>query len=535
MRCATNPTTYLTLLKAALVAGAAGHVATAQAHGFGQRYDLPVPLWLYLWGAAAAVAVSFLVMALFARGARVHSYPRLNLLRWRIGRTLAHPVLLVIYQALALAVFVLVITAGFVGVQNPFKNIAPIMIWAIWWVGVAYVSSLLGNLWVLINPANTIFSWGERLYARVKRGAARTPPLRLPAWLGTWPAVVLFFLFAWSELVWEHSDSPKYLVAVVLAYCAITWIGMLAFGRETWLRHGEVFTAVFGLLSRFAPTEVRVVDPEVCATCGNSACQAECVDCYACLRRADASSREWNLRPYAAGLLTRRPVHLSVMTLVIMLLATVTFDGLIETPLWAGLVEGLQSRAAGDPAPPDAGASRTMVYTLGLSGAVAIFFCAYLLFCWLIAWVTRAPGASAAGTTRRYSAMTIARYFVLTLVPIAIAYHLAHYLSFLVMTWQYLIPMFSDPFGFGWNLFGTAYHFVRIGIVDARAVWYTSVAAIVAGHVAAVVLSHIMASRVFDDPRTAIRSQYPMLILMLGYTMLSLWIIAQPITTSGSA
>jgi hypothetical protein len=175
------------------------------------------------------------------------------------------------------------------------------------------------------------------------------------------------------------------------------------------------------------------------------------------------------------------------------------------------------------------------MYTLGLSSAVAIFFCADLLFCWLISRVTRAPGTSVAGATRGYSAMMIARCFVLTLVPIAIAYHLAHYLSFLVMTWQYLISMVSDPFGFGWNLFGTAHHFVRIGIVDARAVWYTSVAAIVVGHVAAVVLSHIMASRVFEDQRTATRSQYPMLILMLGYTMLSLWIIAQPITTGGGA
>ncbi|MGH8766844.1 MAG: hypothetical protein ACREVT_01510, partial [Burkholderiales bacterium] len=397
----------------------------------------------------------------------------------------------------------------------------------------AYASSMLGNLWVLINPANTIFAWIEHFFARAKPGVLRTPPLRLPAWLGIWPAAALFFLFAWSELVWEHSDSPKHLVAAVLVYCAITWIGMFAFGRETWLRQGEVFTSVFNLLSRFSPTEVRVVDPQVCATCGNSDCAEDCVDCYACLRRADPSRREWNLRPYAAGLLTHRPVHLSLMTLVIILLATVTFDGLIETPLWVRLVEWLHSVAADDPALSEAGDNRTLVYTLGLSGAVAIFFCAYLLFCWLIARVTSVPGERAGGVTRRYAAMTIARYFVLTLVPIAIAYHLAHYLSFLVMTWQYLIPMVSDPFGFGWNLFGTAHHFVRIGIVGARAVWYTSVAAIIVGHVAAVVLAHIMASRVFDDQRTATRSQYPMLLLMLGYTMLSLWIIAQPITKSG--
>jgi hypothetical protein len=128
--------------------------------------------------------------------------------------------------------------------------------------------------------------------------------------------------------------------------------------------------------------------------------------------------------------------------------------------------------------------------------------------------------------------MAIARLFVFTLVPIAIGYHLAHYLSFVVSAFQYLIPLISDPLGLGWDLFGTALHIVRIGIVDARAIWYASVVAIVLGHVAAVYLAHVMAVRVFGDRRAALRSQYPMLALMLGYTMVSLWIIAQPIVSS---
>ena len=118
---------------------------------------------------------------------------------------------------------------------------------------------------------------------------------------------------------------------------------------------------------------------------------------------------------------------------------------------------------------------------------------------------------------------------MLTLVPIAIAYHLAHYLSFLAMAGQYLIPLVSDPFGFGWNLFGTKNHFVRIGLVDARAVWYISVGAIVIGHVIAVYLAHCVALQAYPDRRVALRSQWPMVALMVCYTMTSLWIIAQPI------
>ena len=128
--------------------------------------------------------------------------------------------------------------------------------------------------------------------------------------------------------------------------------------------------------------------------------------------------------------------------------------------------------------------------------------------------------------------MHVAGLYVLTLVPIAIAYHLAHYLSFLAMAWQYLIPLASDPFGVGWDLFGTKNHFIRIGLVDARAVWYIAIGAIVTGHVAAVYLAHRVALKANSDRRAALRSQWPMVALMVCYTMTSLWIIAQPIVAT---
>jgi hypothetical protein len=503
-------------------------------HGFGQRYDLPVPLWLYLTGAGAAVGVSFVLLAIFAsETGEPRGYFRLNLLRWRVARAVSHRYVLRLVRSIALALFVVVVSAGFAGVQSPFKNIAPIAVWAIWWVGVPYVSVLLGNVWALLNPIDTIFAGVEKAIARLTYPSAISPPLGYPAWLGIWPAVVLFLAFAWAELVWEHSDAPANVAAAILAYCAIAWAGMLLFGRERWLTRGETFSIVFGLLARFSPTEIRVLDAKVCAACPVGSCRSAsgCVDCYACFRRARPDAREWNLRPYAVGLLTDEPVHVSTMVLVILMLATVTFDGFIETPLWAGIVAHVTEWIAADTPPALSDGARDVLYTLALVAFAAIFLCIYLAFCTAMArLVARSPETPP--RSRAYGAGTIARLFVLTLLPIAIAYHLAHYLSFLLMAGQYMIPLASDPFGFGWDLFGTSRYFIRIAIVDARFVWYASVIAIVTGHIAAVHLAHAMAVRVFKDRRTAMLSQYPLLALMIGYTMVSLWIIAQPIVSS---
>ena len=148
-------------------AGLALVASPAYAHGFGTRYDLPVPLWLYVIGAGAAVGFSFLVVGLFVKGASdVQGYPRLNLLRWSFGRALVHPVVVSTIQALSVGLLVLVIVAGIWGTETDTLNFAPTMVWVIWWVGTAYASALIGNVWGLVNPWNITFQWAERLYTR---------------------------------------------------------------------------------------------------------------------------------------------------------------------------------------------------------------------------------------------------------------------------------------------------------------------------------------------------------------------------------
>lgn len=430
----------------------------ALAHGFGQRFDLPLPLWMFMAGAAATVAATFLLLA-----QQRNMQPRapgqaVNLLE----RIPLAGVLETILRLLVLSLYLLVVYAGFTGTQNPFKNIAPAMVWAIWWVGMAFASALLGDLWALVNPLDTIYRWtlGER-----------PGKLAWPQRAGVWPAALLFFAFVNMELNWEGSEQPASLAAAMLAYSCLSWLGMFLFGRRTWLAHGEVFAVVFGLLARFSANQVQ--------------------------------DGRWQLRPFGAGLLVKEPLGWSHIALVMLMLASVSFDGLLETQPWLDL----QNRLA---LPPP------LLRAAALCILPALFLCAYLAVCRAIAWC--GGGASLA---------TTAGWYVLTLVPIAIAYHFAHYLSFLAMAGQYLVPLASDPLNLGWDLFGTRFYFIRLGIVDARMAWYVSLFAIVAGHVAAVWLAHQTALRQFGARAT--RSQLPMLALMVAYTLLSLWIIAQPI------
>jgi hypothetical protein len=231
------------------------------------------------------------------------------------------------------------------------------------------------------------------------------------------------------------------------------------------------------------------------------------------------------LRWPGAGLLVHEPVASSLGVLALMLLATVSFDGFKETETWAAALDAVAASTllrAPLLALQAKGANLlALIESVGLVASVLLFASAYLA---VVTLVDRASG-------RPVGVRRCAGSFVLTLVPIAVAYHLAHYLSYLLIAGQLAIPLISDPFARGWDLFGTAGYSLDIAIVDARFVWYAAVTSIVAGHTLAVFLAHAMALRLYREPGPALRSQLPMLALMVAYTMSSLWILSQPIVT----
>ena len=209
-----------------------------------------------------------------------------------------------------------------------------------------------------------------------------------------------------------------------------------------------------------------------------------------------------------------------MVAFVLLVMAAVLFDGLLATPAWRTFEDWLLA-----PFAPAGDLSPMVARTLGLVGVWLVFLGAYLAICRIMA----------AATGGRLAAGTIARRFVLTLVPIAIAYHLAHYLSFLLIQGQYAIPLASDPFGRGWDLFGTAGYRVDIAVVGARFAWYLAVIAIVVGHIVAVFLAHVQAMVILPERRPALRSQVPMTALMVAFTVISLSILAEPIVERAPA
>ncbi len=485
--------------------------AMALAHGFGERYDLPVPLSLYVTGAGLTVALSFVIVAIFVRKTpNATDYPHLNLLRFRLIRSLSGSFIVQALRIVAVLVLVLVVLTGTLGVQQSTLNIAPVLVWVYWWVGIAFASALIGNVWGLINPVRTVYEWLDAIARRVVPGGlslGQRDSVYPPKW-GAWPALIIFLFFAWFEIAYEGSADPRTLAIAIITYCIITWWGMAAFGPDSWMRHADVFAVVFGVFARFAPLEIRVL-----ASSG----KAESIDDVEAFRAAPSEQRELGLRPPGSGLLNSADTSTSTMFLVVILLSTVTFDGLQDTPPWARIVHWAFVNSPGWTS-----TAITLVNTIGLFVFAGIFVGAYLAFSAIMA------RSGEKTETRRI--LPVARVFALSLVPIAFAYHLAHFFSYLLIQGQVVIPHASDPFGYGWDLFGTSDYTVNIGIVNARFTWILALVAIVVGHVIAVFLAHTTALRHFGEHDVALRSQRPMLILMVGYTMVSLWILAQPIT-----
>jgi len=475
---AVRPTQLVTSATLAAVAA-----TPAAAHGFGERYELPLPLELYVYGAAAVVALSFLAFGLFVHRAPAprERSPK-NLLTHPVGRLLSHWTVVLGMRLAALALFLVVIVAGFLGDQNPYRNIVPTLVWIIWWVGFAFLSAFIGNVWALVNPWTTAFDGVHLALRRLGWEGAAEPVLRYPGALGVWPASIFLLAFAWVELIDPNAASPAHIAKLAIAYSILTWAGMALFGRDIWLKHCEVFSLFFGTFARFSPLEVK--------------------------------KGRVLVRPFGSGLVESPTVSTSMVAFTLLLLATVLYDGLIGTGEWALFESALQAHAH------DIG--KTLIRTVGLVAFWALFLCVYLGISAIASWtVSGAP-----------STLEIARSFALTLVPIAIGYHVAHYLVFLLVQGQYAIPLISDPLGRGWDLFGTAGYRVDIGLIGARFAWYLALGAIVGGHVIAVYLAHIRAISIISRPRSALVTQVPMTAVMVLYTFIGLSIAAEPIVES---
>jgi hypothetical protein len=473
----------------------------ALGHAIGQVFTLPVPLVLYLAGAAVAVAASFVVSVVLVRPAGPE--PRYPVAPVAPSLARAASVVLLV---LGLVWWYGTIVAGYV--VDPGSPLPAVLFWIGVWVGLPLSAVILGNPWPSMSPFRATYG---ALAWLARRGGLQRLDLGIayPAGLGRWPAVVLLFAALWCELILPGKVEPTTVATLLLAYTLITLLGMLVFGPVAWLRNAELFEVLLGWLGRIGPIGRRVVEPTVCDGCTEDCDPQRCIDCPECATAAEPGERQAELRPWFAGLTEVRRVGWSDAAFIVLALAGVTFDGLKETVLWGSIGSFLFPLVSGVFGTLD---SILAVQTMGLLGTWLLFLAAFSL----AAALTRALHDAAQHPP---SMGAMAGVYASTLLPIAGGYLIAHYLTLLVQGLIWLPGLLADPLD-------TAAP--PLDWMPVSGVWYLSVGAIVLGHVVAVVLAHRIALR--DAPSRPVLAGLPLVILMIGYTILSLWIIAAPIT-----
>jgi hypothetical protein len=480
--------------------------APASAHAIGGTFQLQVPLWLYLAGAAVAVAGSFVITTLSERtAAPAADYP-----------TSPVPAAAAGAMRLALRVLGLAWWYGAIAVGLLVGDISPlpaVLLWVGIWVGLPIVAILAGNPWPSLSPFRTTFAGLEWLARRA--GAQRLDlGLAYPSRLARWPAVVLLGAGLWAELILPGGEVAVTVAMLMAGYSVLTLAGMLLFGQVAWLRSAELFEVELGWFGRIGPLARLSGSAGLCEGCGERCDPRRCLDCPECSVAADDGERAPVLRPWVVGLGDAGRPGWSDAVFIILVLAGVTYDGMREIAIGAWMFSAVYPIVAAILGPTSA-ATFLMVETLQLAAVAGVFLAAFLA-------IVAATRLAAGARPQRSLGASAGRYAV-TLLPIAAGYLLAHYLTLVLQGVAWLPSLLADP------LLSLAPQ-LDVPIV---LVWYLSVAAIVGGHIAGVVLAHRLALR--DAPARATRAGLPMLGLMIAYTILSLWIIASPIVIEPGA
>jgi hypothetical protein len=393
-----------------------------------------------------------------------------------LDRVLRSTALRVLVGAISVGLLVLVFLTALIGEPSSAQNLSPTFVLVIFWLGLVPVQVLFGNVWRVLNPWLAVADAVAWLWRAV--GREWTSPLRYPERLGVWPAAFLLLCFAAYELVYTEPANPRSLALAIALYSYAMWFGMAAVGRREWDEHANGFTVYFGLFARIAPFGAR-------------------------------EGRLVRRTPFA-GLAGADPTP-GLLAFVAVMLGSVAYDSVSRLSFWQDWSADLQRPYVLD----DPGTADLVAMALGLAGLVGCVLLVALAFLGATRLAERITGRS-----------SLVPDFVQSLVPIALVYAVAHYFTLLLVQGQYGYQLASDPFGYGWDVFGTLDYAPNIQPLAPNTVWYVQTAVLVAGHVAGLAIAHDRAVSVLPA-RDALRSQYPMLGLMVLYTVGGLWLLSQ--------
>jgi len=399
----------------------------ALAHASGRGFVLLLPVETMQWSGTAAVALSFALIALMPSGALVAMFRE-----WRLWRG-SLPRIETVVSLLSLAFWTALVVAGFTGARDPLANLLPLTLWTLVWVGLTILCALVGNIWAAINP-----------WSGLARVIGLKPMLALPEKVGLAPALLGLFAFGWFEIVDLAPDDPARLARAVLVYWFVTFTGIVLFGERAWMSRGEFLNVFFGFIGRVAPLRLTRDGAHVFAI----------------------------LSLPGAGLVKGPVPTLSGAIFILCALATVTFDGMSETWAWLAWLEINPLEFPGRSAV-------VVQNSLGLAGAGLALTGAFILSLWMGIALTGRPPSLGDAIPR----------LALSIIPISLAYHFAHYLVALLVNGQYALVAASDPLGTGADWLGLGQFYVTTSFLNVResveTIWQVQSGAIIAGHVIA--------------------------------------------------
>ncbi|MDX6608659.1 MAG: hypothetical protein QOF85_584 [Solirubrobacterales bacterium] len=454
------------------------------AHALVARKDLPVPAWLFAWGASIVLIVSFFAFSAAWRK------PRFEEERWRplsaaFSRVLLGIPVQVLCGAIGVFLLGLSIYAGLQGTEAPDRNFALTFLFVTAWLGFPVFSVFFGDVFRPFNPWRAV---GRLIGGAFTLVAGQRPAhMRYPELLGRWPAAIGLLAVVWLEVVYGASGgvavglSPHAAAVAALLYSFYTLAMMAVFGVEKWCERGEIFAVYFGMFSQLGVFGLK--------------------DGRLGRRLPLAASTHWATAPGSAAV-------------VIASIASTSFDGAQEGALKGAIVQTFEWLS-------ETGLSLTT--SLRLADTI------FMAICFAGVGLVYMIGVRGMATVRGAPPLSKLRAgFAHTLIPIAFAYLVAHYFSLVVFQEQAQFTyLLSDPLGTATtDLFGTASGGIDFKLLSANAIWYVQVGALVIGHVVGLALAHDRAIASWGDYRQAARSQYWMLAVMVAFTCFGLYLLS---------
>lgn len=504
---------------------------------------------------ASAVIVLILSFVIFERRgsdarSRRRPYWRFELTRGRwLRRAMKSRWFQPAFQIPVVIVFVTVIVAGLIGSQQPGRNIAPVLTWNIWWIGLVFLVLFFGNLWCFVCPWTAIPDWVMRRSVtsteKIRSLGEKYPRFKL--WM--WPAIVLFATVTWLEIVYDAANRPWLTSLMAIGMVALSWILLVVYERKAMCRWVCFVGRVSGQYAMMGMLELRRRSDAICKACRTKDCfhgregvglpcpthefmgamndNQYCTLCTECVKSCPHDNIALRVRSSGADILHphRSKPDEAYMALLVFIVSA--FHGAAMIQAWRDweaalrqLLIDVQTDLFGADILGFSGShGGTMTFTIMMLACIVVPGLAW----WALCWVMQRAGRGSDVTTRKLFVK-----LAYTLLPIALFYHLAHNATHVFYEWSKLWRLLSDPLGWGTDYFGTA-RAPLSALLEPEKIWYVQVALVIVGHIYGILVAQRETSRLYQGDRGAgLRVHLVMMVGMVLMSLLSLWLLAQP-------